>query len=220
MNCENFETMTNLWDTHFVEKKLNEAFSMNSELHLLEVLKENSFLFQELVERQFSVQPIFHEVAIGNYKCDFAWLNDRSDGPEWVLVEIEKPNLRLFKKNGEPTAKLHHACEQVHSWIRYFSEYPNEKKRIFGAVARFRYIMVCGSRQEWETDAALKWRIYNNSNSEIDIRTSEIFKDALNAYRLKPDTFWSYHNNPTTQMPSKLISYWTNYKYFDFWRRL
>ncbi len=70
----------------------------------------------------------------GKYRSDFVWLNDNSDGPEWVLVEIEKPRIKLFTKKGEPSAELNHAIEQVRSWIRYFNENPSEKSRIFGAV--------------------------------------------------------------------------------------
>ena len=90
------------WNIEETEKKLKMAFQANSELDLLEILKGNSFLFYELYYRKCGVQPNFTEISFGGeYRCDFAWLNDNSDGPEWVLVEVEKPRMRLFNKNGD-----------------------------------------------------------------------------------------------------------------------
>lgn len=104
-----------------VEMQLKSAFSNNSEMDLLETLKNNSFLFFELFSRKFMPRPIFHEVSLGTrLRCDFTWLNDNSDGPEWVLVEVEKPKIRLFKQDGNPHSELNKAIDQVKSWRRYF----------------------------------------------------------------------------------------------------
>ena len=80
------------WNLQNVEKDLKKAFSNNSETQLLEILKNNSFLFYELYSRKYGISPNFAEISFGGkFRCDFAWLNDNSDGPEWVLVEVEKP---------------------------------------------------------------------------------------------------------------------------------
>lgn len=208
------------WDLELVERELQAAQAENSELQLLKTLKNNSFLFCELVERQFSVQPIFHEVTIGASRCDFAWLNDRSDGPEWVLVEVERPDIKLFTQKGDPSAPLNHAIEQAKSWRQHFNQYPAEKARIFGAVSAFRYVVVAGSSASWNTDFARKWRTERNSEDVIEIRTSEVFSRAVKAYRENPDSFWSYAQNPATRDPSLLEEYWSNYGYFDTWRKL
>lgn len=76
-------------------------------------------------------------------RCDLAWLNDNSDGPEWVLMELEKPKMRIFNANGTPSSELNNAIEQVKTWQRYFNEIPSEKKRIFGAVAKFSFFISC-----------------------------------------------------------------------------
>lgn len=119
------------WDVDKVDTELSRAFANNSETDLLKVLKGNSFLFYELFSRKYGIQPIFHEITFGPYRCDFAWVNDNSDGPEWVLVEVEKPNIFLFRKNNEPSSELNHAIEQVNSWDRYFLDNPSEKKKNF-----------------------------------------------------------------------------------------
>lgn len=210
-----------VWDKERVESDLKKAYSNNSEIDLLAILKENSFLFYELVFRKYGVQPIFHEVQFGKeQRCDFAWLNDNSDGPEWVLVEVEKPELKLFTKKKEPTSEFHHSMEQVKSWIRCFKENPLEKSAIFGAVAKFRIILVVGSLEEWNIEANAKWRIEESSHNLFEIRSSNVFLKALENFKNKPDEFWSFEEHPRTLKRTELQTYWENYGYFDMWRKI
>lgn len=139
------DTLKNPWDINKVEFEVLASFAANSETDLLRVLKDNSFLFYELFSRKYTIQPIFREISLGaKLRCDFAWLNDNSDGPEWVLVEVEKPNMKIFNSNKKPSAALNSAIEQVKTWERYFFENPSERKRIFGAVAKFKFILIAG----------------------------------------------------------------------------
>ena len=209
------------WDLQLVEKNLQNAFENNSELKLLKVLKDNSFLFYELYTRKWGIQPNFCEVSFGGeLRCDFVWLNDNSDGPEWVLVEIEKPKMKIFTKAKEPTAQLNHAIEQVKTWDRYFSINPSEKERIFGAVARFKYILVAGDSESWTKDYAIRWRAHNNLNSKIEIRSTNVFFKALNLIKAKPKEFWSFEDNPVSLKQSQLKQYWETYSYMDNMRKI
>ncbi len=204
-----------------VKKHLDSAFVNNSEIELLGLLKQNSFLFYLLYERKFGIRPNFAEVSFGTkYRCDFCWLNDNSDGPEWVLVEIEKPNMRLFNKSGEPSAELNYAIEQVRSWDRYFQEYPAEKSRVFGAVSRFRFLLVAGRRNEWESKEAAKWRSFHNSNSNIEIRSTDVFYDALDRYSKYKDSFWSFEENPISLKAKALETHWSECGYIGKWRNI
>lgn len=208
------------WNLDKVRNDLSVAFKCNSEVKLLEVLKNNSFLFYPLYSRKGGIQPNFSEVSFaGEMKCDFAWLNDNSDGPEWVLVEIEKPQMRLFNQNGDPSAELNHAIEQVKSWDRYFKENQNEKKRIFGAVSRFRLILVAGSRKDWQAESAVKWRAYHNNENKIEIRSCDIFHDALELAINHFSSLWSFEENPISLKNKNLKEYWKNYKYMDLFRK-
>ena len=209
------------WDINRAEKEVLAAFDANSESNLLRVLKDNSFLFYELYDRKYGIQPVFREISFGaKLRCDFAWLNDNSDGPEWVLVEIEKPKMRIFNSDNKPSAELNGAIEQVKSWDRYFLDNPLEKRRIFGAVAKFKFILVAGDGESWSGENAIKWRNHNNSTSNIKIRSTDIFTRAIQKIKDIPKEFWSFEEHPTTLEFSKLEDYWKGYGYMDRMRQL
>ena len=169
--------MNNFFDADEVKNQLDIAFGNNSEVELLKIIKNNSFILEPLYSRKYGIQPNFREVPFGSeLRCDFCWLNDNSDGPEWVIVEIEKPRMRLFNQKGEPSYELNHAIEQVRSWQRYFDTNPYERSKIFGAVSRFRWILVAGERDSWqESKRAAQWRSYFNKEDRIEIRSLNIW---------------------------------------------
>lgn len=209
------------WDIKKVEREIKKAFNGNSETDLLKVLKNNSFLFYELFSRKQEIQPIFREISLGaKLRCDFTWLNDNSDGPEWVLVEVEKPKMKTFNTNEKPSAELNNSIEQVKTWQRYFLDNPHEKKRIFGAVAKFRYLLIAGDGQSWSKENTLKWRNHNNSNTDIEIRTTDIFLRAIKLLKNNPDEFRSFEKYPSTLEFSKLEIYWKRYEYMDRMRKI
>lgn len=209
-----------VWNLEKVTTELNDCFLTNSERKLLDILKTNSFLFYELYSRKMGIQPIFHEVEFGNkLRCDFVWLNDNSDGPEWVLLEVEQPNMPLFTKANKPTYNLSHAIEQVKSWRRYFDENPAERNRIFGAVSRFRFVIVAGSLAEWQKEKHAKWRVDNNKATDIKIHSFEIFRRPLEILKENPGLLWSFAEHPKSMPSSKLQEFWKDYDYMDLWRK-
>lgn len=199
-----------------VKRALNKALRENSELQLLKILKHNSFLFSELFYRKNGVQPIFHEVSFGGeLRCDFVWLNDNSDGPEWTLVEVEKPDMVLFNKNKKPSAELTAAIDQVKSWKRYFEQNHAEKGRIFGAVKNFRFILITGTKIAWESENATIWRASENNSAVIEIRSMDVFNRALELYSKKPNDFWSFEEHPITLPHTQLSNYWKSNSYIS-----
>lgn len=215
------EQKSPIWDIVKIENDIINSFETNSEADLLKILKDNSFLFYELYSRKWEIQPVFREVNFGSkLRCDYAWLNDNSDGPEWILVEIEKPKMRLFNSNGKPSSELNNAIEQVKSWERYFLENPLEKKRIFGAVARFKFILVAGNKEQWNNENAIKWRNHNNSTTNIEIRSTDVFLRAIQKFKTTPKEFFSFEKNPITLEFSKLENFWRSYSYMDRMRQI
>lgn len=205
-----------------IRRSFNAAMRSNSEVQLLSLLKDNSFMFYDLFHRKYGVQPVFREISFGGgLRCDFAWLNDNSDGPEWTLVEVEAPNMRLFNASGKPSKYLTAAIDQVQSWRRYFDRYPAERTRIFGAVMKFRYIIVAGTSADWSNPAAMRWRAdFNKNNPGFEIRTMSVFDKVIDMYRDDPDEFWSFDENPATHTHAELQPYWEGYGYMNIMRNL
>lgn len=86
---------------------------------------------EETIQRFLENHPIFFHLfvpeklmfkspVLTKYFVDFAIVNNRK---ELLLVEIEKPSLRLLKKDGGVTADLQHALDQVRSWLRLFNDH-------------------------------------------------------------------------------------------------
>lgn len=209
------------WNFEEVAMQLKTIRESGNEQDLLSLIHKNCFLLSDLYHRKWGALPPFHEVSFGGqFRCDFAWLNDNSDGPEWVLVEFERPNLILFTQKGDPSAVFNHAVEQVKSWERYFEEHPAEKKRIFGAVKKFRFVLVAGEYKDWTTEKAAKYRMYENNHSSVEIRTMKILDNALKNFPNDMETIEIFSQFPQTLPPNKLEEFWNGYEYMDFWRKI
>lgn len=48
----------------------------------------------------------------------------REDTFPSLLIELENPSLKAFKKNGEPTAESNHAKNQISEWTRFIEQNP------------------------------------------------------------------------------------------------
>jgi len=109
------------------------------------------FLFQFLPVLLLYKAPILRK-----YVTDFVVLNLRD---VLILIEIERPGLRLLRKDGGITADLQHAIDQVRRWLRVFENhraaalYTLDPK--LHEVARVRGIVIAGRNPEDEGQALL-----------------------------------------------------------------
>jgi hypothetical protein len=78
-------------------------------------------VFQKFIEenpillRQFpAVQILFKPPILTYHIADFAVLSPQR---ELILIEIETPDTRLLKKDGDQAALLTHAIDQVQRWL-------------------------------------------------------------------------------------------------------
>ncbi len=208
------------WNADEIEKELQAAYSSGLEIELLKVLRASPVLFYDVFRRSHSSEPVFHEVGFGGLRCDFAWLNDDSSGPEWVLVEVESPGMKLFRRDGKPSQGLSGALDQVKSWRRHFEKYPSDRSQVFGAVAKFRYVLIAGKAEDWSKEKAMDWRADHRRTSNIEIRSFGAFDKALDVMRNSPDELWAFEQKPKSLPPSKLKSYWKNHAYITKMRVL
>lgn len=60
---------------------------------------------------------LFSKVQLGaEYEVDFAYCSGNSMGVWWTLVELERADVPLFNKTGDPSKYLTHALRQVLDW--------------------------------------------------------------------------------------------------------
>jgi hypothetical protein len=79
-------------------------------------IQDNPILLQ-----QFAPQKVYHKPPLlTKYTADFAVLNNKG---ELILIEIEKPNKRLLKKDGGISAEFQHAIDQVRDWLHLVEEH-------------------------------------------------------------------------------------------------
>jgi hypothetical protein len=94
-----------------------------------DLLKQNKSepYYQKFIENNpvilacFNAKKLFTKPnIIGKFQSDFAILDSRN---LLLFIELERPSLKLFKKDGHPTADLMHAYGQVRDWIDEFNKY-------------------------------------------------------------------------------------------------
>jgi hypothetical protein len=75
---------------------------------------------------------VFSKLPLGNqHVVDFAFARENTPGVTWHLVEIEKPQSRLFTKSGNPSAALSHGLRQILDWKTWFLENRDYVRRYF-----------------------------------------------------------------------------------------
>jgi len=140
----------------------------------------NSNPGEEAVQKFLEANPTFFHLfvpeklmvkspVLTKYFVDFAILNNRK---ELLLIEIEKPGLRLLKKDGGITADLQHALDQVRSWIHVFNDHRvaalDGLNLKLDEVAKVRGIVIAGRKP---SDEARARALRSTSWGEIEVFT-------------------------------------------------
>jgi hypothetical protein len=60
-----------------------------------------------------------HKVTLGTESRSIDFLLEREPGMPAILVELESPVHRVFRKNREPTAETNHAKNQIAEWFSF-----------------------------------------------------------------------------------------------------
>jgi len=73
-----------------------------------------------LILQSFSpIKLFFKRPILNDYITDFCIVNNKK---ELLMIEIERPDTPLMKKNGHTTAKMQHAIDQVNDWLDLVKE--------------------------------------------------------------------------------------------------
>ena len=95
-------------------RKLLDAEKLESPVQTF--IEKNPILLARFDARRLFVKPNI----LGKFQADFAVVDSNN---ELCFIEIERPSMKLFKKNGHPTADLIHAFEQVRDWLNQFRKH-------------------------------------------------------------------------------------------------
>jgi len=123
----------------------------------------NSNSAEEVIQKFLEANPIFFHLFLAQklifkppiltrYVADFGVLNNRK---ELLLIEIEKPNLRLLKQDGGVTAVLQHAADQVRNWRQVFDDHRATALSLLDLglndVAQVRGVIIAGRKPSDES---------------------------------------------------------------------
>jgi len=122
----------------------------------------DSNIDEEQVQKFIETHPIFLHIfspkkilfkppVLTQFVADFAILDNRE---ELLLIEIEKPQLKLLNKNSHTTAGLNHAFSQVRYWKRVLDDQRSAALAEMGfrleEVAKVKGIVIAGRRPDSE----------------------------------------------------------------------
>ncbi|MCB2229874.1 DUF4263 domain-containing protein [bacterium] len=113
--------------------------------------------------------------ALGvDYVTDFAikLLNNR-----YVLVEIEKPQDRIFTRKNDFSADLSHALGQVVDFLEWVTTNNEYAKKLLPGIQNPRGLLVMGRRTNLSAEQQAKLAQFNLSLSNIDIITYDDIVD-------------------------------------------
>jgi hypothetical protein len=131
--------------------------------------------------------PLYAKVRLGSeYVVDFAFFDPSSDGPEWFLVEIERPGVGpMFLKSGDPSSKLMHAIHQVESWQDWVAANLPYAQQLMPQIDHPMGLVFFGRRAELRTkEARARLRAFNHRNrGHLQVRTLDSFIDGAGTGR-------------------------------------
>jgi Domain of unknown function (DUF4263) len=148
----NPQTQTNVSSVRLYESTALEQYCRR----LLKLLESGAS--EEAVQKFLEAHPIFFHLFLPNkivfkppiltkYFADFAVLN-RKD--ELLLIEIERPSLKMLKKDGGRTAGLEHAFHQVRTWKQVLDDHRGAALDAIGLrldeVAKVRGVVIAGRK--------------------------------------------------------------------------
>jgi len=67
-----------------------------------------------------------HLLSFGHEHRIADFILERDPAFPALLIELESPSAKLFRKNGEPTAEANHACNQIAEWVMFIEKNPTE----------------------------------------------------------------------------------------------
>jgi Domain of unknown function (DUF4263) len=138
-------------------------------------LKDNPYLICSTYDEYWS------KVPFGARTSDFVFREPRDD---YLLVEIEAPDQKLFRKDGQPTQELTHAINQIDDWLRYIQDNKSTVERelgLTGISATPRTLVVMGRSEALTDDDRRKLTVMQGQRPTLLILTYDDLLDRARA---------------------------------------
>ena len=107
----------------------NQIINIIHEFNKLLINKDKEEIFQEFIEKNPLLLAKYHAKNIfvkpdllGRFEPDFVILDSRN---HLKMIELEKPSLKLFRKDRQPRQELMHAFGQVLDWLDEYKRNPD-----------------------------------------------------------------------------------------------
>jgi hypothetical protein len=93
---------------------------------------------------------VWSKFAFGRRESDFVF---RRPENRYLLVEIERPDRKLFTEGGQQSAELTHAIQQTHDWLRYLGDHVHAMREgLPGIEPRVPCLVVMGRSRDLTPD--------------------------------------------------------------------
>lgn len=127
---------------------------------------------------------LFPKFKLGNeFETDFLFISGNSGGLSCTLIELERSDVKLFTKQGDPTKQLTHAIRQIVDWNAWLNDNQDfalreiaratEDKWNWPPILRkpFRFIIIIGRRAFLDKQANRRRAELCNLNPGLEIIT-------------------------------------------------
>ena len=170
---------------------------------LQEFLSSHSYFFNLMLD-PYVPTPLYSKIKLGHhYEVDFAWLHHDSFGPEWRLIEIEKPGTTLFTKSGSASAALTHAIQQERDWCDWIHQHLEYAQSLMPSI-KYPFCYIFLGRRDELTPANVERlkRFRYDHRKELEIHTLDWFVRSAEWFGngIGPD-------GPLWQIPMKLMTH-------------
>lgn len=157
--------------------------------------KYQSFLSQNagLFLANENCHLVLSKLKLGSeLETDFITLTDGfSNGNNFELIEIKKPNAKLFTENGTPTSDFNRAIQQIRDWKRWLIDNKNWMKKYLPTTntriindSNIKFKIIIGRRMTNTFEIEKRNQIANEIGAEI--RSFDYLTDKLLTRKFYP----------------------------------
>ena len=165
---------------------------------------------------------VISQPELYGYHCrrpDFMWVSKNSVALNPVLIEIEAPNKKMFRKDGSPTADFTQARNQISEWKIWFSKPENQVAFLRDYGLPFQrlklepqYLLIYGRSSEYEGNehlTRLRSEVTgpNEALMSFDRLKFDANADQFSCVRHTPSGYEVLHIPPTYWLGPSMFSY-------------